>query len=673
MWRVGIDVGGTFTDLFAWSEADGSYRTAKVLTTKDDRSRGVLSSIETAGIDFGDISYLMHGTTTATNALIERNYPDAAFVTTDGFRDTIEIGRQHRKSLYDPYQTKPAPLIRRRNRFSIGERMSAGGEVRRPLDETRAAEIAREIAARGIRAVGIGFINSYANPAHEQRMREILREHAPDAHIVISAETRPVFREHGRFTTTAIRACLMPIMTEYFDRLSDALSERGFKGTLLILKSNGGVMGADNAKLRPEELIESGPAGGVAYASYLTRSTGFENIIHTDVGGTSFDVSLVEKGEGLITRDYELQWEVPVSVPMLDIHSVGAGGGSVGWVDEGGSLRVGPQSAGSEPGPACYGRGGTEPTITDANLVLGRLNPSLNDKFTLDRAAAEAAIDRLAEEIGLSRLETAEGMIKISCETMAQAVKGVVVARARDPRDFVLASFGGAGPMHATFVAQAMNIPKVVIPRQAGVASAFGATAMNIRHDIESFHFAPLESVDTETVNRLYAELEEGARARLRLDGIDVANMTTTRTAQMRYIGQTYEVETDIPSGDLRAEQIPEIANAFHAAHQREYGVSDEQFQIALVALGVTATGTLQSPPEYDFGEAMESAPRRSRDVYFDGKWYDSGLYDGSRLAPGAEIEGPAVIEYLDSIAVVPPACHASMDRRGNLVVSVAQ
>lgn len=673
MWRVGIDVGGTFTDLFAWSEADGSYRTAKVLTTKDDRSRGVLSSIEAAGIDFGDISYLMHGTTTATNALIERNYPDAAFVTTDGFRDTIEIGRQHRRMLYDPYQTKPEPLIRRRNRFSIGERMSAGGEVRRPLDEARAAEIGREIAARGFRAIGIGFINSYANPAHEQRMREILREHAPDAHIVISAETRPVFREHGRFTTTAIRACLMPIMTEYFDRLSDALGERGFKGTLLILKSNGGVMGADNAKLRPEELIESGPAGGVAYASYLTRSTGFENIIHTDVGGTSFDVSLVEKGEGLITRDYELQWEVPVSVPMLDIHSVGAGGGSVGWVDEGGSLRVGPQSAGSEPGPACYGRGGTEPTITDANLVLGRLNPSLNDKFTLDRAAAEAAIDRLAEKIGLSRLETAEGMIKISCETMAQAVKGVVVARARDPRDFVLASFGGAGPMHATFVAQAMNIPKVVIPRQAGVASAFGATAMNIRHDIESFHFAPLESVDTETVNRLYADLEEGARARLRLDGIDVANMTTTRTAQMRYIGQTYEVETDIPSGDLRAEQIPEIANAFHAAHQREYGVSDEQFQIALVALGVTATGTLQSPPEYDFGEAMESAPRRSRDVYFDGKWYDSGLYDGSRLAPGAEIEGPAVIEYLDSIAVVPPACHASMDRRGNLVVSVAQ
>lgn len=672
MWRVGIDVGGTFTDLFAWSEADGTYRTAKVLTTKDDRSRGVLNSIETAGIGFDEISYLMHGTTTGTNALIERNYPDAAFVTTEGFRDTIEIGRQHRKALYDPYQTKPAPLIKRRNRFSIGERMSAKGEVRRPLDEARAEEIAREIAARGLKAVGIGFINSYANPAHEQRMREIIRAHAPDAHIVISAETRPVFREHGRFTTTAIRACLMPIMTQYFDRISAVLAEKGFKGTLLILKSNGGVMGADNAKLRPEELIESGPAGGVAYASYLTSSTGFDNIIHTDVGGTSFDVSLVEKGEGHITRDYELEWEVPVSVPMLDIHSVGAGGGSIGWVDEGGSLRVGPQSAGSEPGPACYGRGGTEPTITDANLVLGRLNPSLNDKFTLDRAAAEAAIDRLAEKVGLSRLETAEGMIKISCETMAQAVKGVVVARARDPRDFVLASFGGAGPMHATFVAQAMSIPKVVIPRQAGVASAFGATAMNIRHDIEGFHYAALDSVDVATINRMYGELEQSAKDRLKLDGIDVGKMTTTRTAQMRYVGQTYEVETAIPSGPITAEQIPEIAKAFHATHQREYGVSDEQFQIAFVALGVTATGTLRSPPEYDFGKTAESAPRRSRDVYFDGKWHDSGLYDGARLAPGAEIEGPAVIEYLDSIAVVPPACHASMDRGGNLIVSVA-
>ncbi|MEQ9260319.1 MAG: hydantoinase/oxoprolinase family protein [Roseovarius sp.] len=672
MWRVGIDVGGTFTDFFAWNEEDGTYKTAKVLTTKDDRSRGVLDSIETAGIPFDQISFLMHGTTTATNSLIERDYPDAAFITTEGFRDTIEIGRQHRQALYDPYQTKPEPLIRRRNRYVVNERMSAKGVVRRPLDEEAAREIAREIARKGFKSVGIGFINSYANADHERQMRDIVKAEAPDAHVVISAETRPVFREHGRFTTTAIRACLMPIMTNYFDRLSDVLAQSGFKGTLLILKSNGGVMGAENAKLRPEELIESGPAGGVAYASYLTKTGGFENIIHTDVGGTSFDVSIVEGGNGLITRDYELEWEVPVSVPMLDIHSVGAGGGSIGWVDEGGSLRVGPQSAGSTPGPACYGRGGTEPTITDANLVLGRLNPSLSDKFELDKKAAEDAIDRLAEKIGLSRLETADGMIKISCETMAQAVKGVVVARARDPRDFVLASFGGAGPMHACFVAQAMSIPRVVIPGQAGVASAFGATAMDIRHDIEAFHYAPLETVNVDDLNRIYDGLEEEAKKRLEADGIDVGAMKLSRAAQMRYVGQTYEVETDITLGKLTDGHIPEIATSFHASHRKEYGVANESFPIAFVALSVTATGAMKEPPVYDFSGQKKAESHSSRSVYFDGDWHEADLYDGTALTPGTKIAGPSVVEYLDSIAVIPPDCRAEMDKSGNLVVEIA-
>ena len=671
MWRVGIDVGGTFTDLFAWNEEDGSYKTAKVLTTKDDRSRGVVDSIEAAGIAFDDISFLMHGTTTATNSLIERDYPDAAFVTTEGFRDTIEIGRQHREFLYDPYQTKPKPLISRRNRFSISERMSAKGKTRRPLDEDAAREIGRKIKEGGYQAVGIGFINSYANDAHEREMRDIIMECAPGVHVVISADTRPIFREHGRFTTTAVRACLMPIMTIYFDRLSAVLTENGFKGKLLILKSSGGVMGAENAKLRPEELIESGPAGGVAYASYLSRTTGFDNIIHTDVGGTSFDVSIVEKGQGLITRDYELEWEVPISVPMLDIHSVGAGGGTIGWVDEGGSLRMGPQSAGSTPGPACYGRGGTQPTITDANLVLGRLNPSLSDKFALDVAAAEAAVDRLAEQIGLSRLETADGMIKISCETMAQAVKGVVVARARDPRDFVLASFGGAGPMHACFVAQAMSIPKVVIPGAAGVASAFGATAMDLRHDIETFHYSPLDSVNVDDLNRLYVRIEKEARERLNADGIADSAVELRRTAQMRYVGQTYEVETDISSETLKAEHVPLMGEAFHAAHKKEYGVSNESFPIAFVSLSITAVGKMKAPPVYDFSGTQMNDSQGSRQVYFDGKWHEAALYDGKNIGPGAKMSGPAVVEYLDSIAVIPPHCTAEADNSGNLIVNI--
>lgn len=368
MWRVGIDVGGTFTDLFAWRE-DGRQLSAKVLTTKHDRAQGVMHAIREAGLEPREISHLMHGTTTATNALITRDYPEAAMITTDGFRDTIEIGRQHRAHLYDPYQQKPKPLIKRRYRYSIAERMDARGNVVRPLDASQARAIAEKIKEHDIKSVAIAFINSYVNAAHENAMQDLVLEVNPGIYCVTSADTRPVFREHGRFTTTAIRAATLPVMERYFNQLEASLAAAGFTGRLLILKSSGGITGVEYAKRHPEELIESGPAGGVAYAAYLSELKGdCPNIIHTDVGGTSFDVSIVENGQGLVTRDHEIEWEIPVIVPMLDIHSVGAGGGSIGWIDEGGSLRVGPHSAGSSPGPVCYGLGGTLPTITDANL-----------------------------------------------------------------------------------------------------------------------------------------------------------------------------------------------------------------------------------------------------------------------------------------------------------------
>jgi N-methylhydantoinase A len=343
----------------------------------------------------------------------------------------------------------------------------------------------------------------------------------------------------------------------------------------------------------------------------------------------------------------------------------------MGWVDAGGSLRVGPRSAGSEPGPACYRRGGTVATITDANLILGRLHPSLSDKFELDVEAAERAVDALAKEINLSRLDTAEGMIRISCETMAQAVRGVVVARARDPRDFILASFGGAGPMHACFVAQAMNIPKVVVPAQAGVASAFGATAMNIRHDLEAFMYASLEETDVDKLNTIFAELEARARTLLAADGIEEPSMVISRTAQMRYVGQTYEVDTDIPAGVIVRTQLPAIAEAFHASHKREYGVSSDDFPIAFVALGVTAVGKLAEPPAFHFNGQGSMAQPQSRKVYFDGTWLDTAVYDGRRLPPGSKVEGPTIVEYLDSIAVLPPRSSGVVDDSGNLIVSL--
>ena len=673
MWRVGVDVGGTFTDLFAWEEETGEQRTAKVLTTRPDRSKGVLESIQQAGIPIAEISHLMHGTTTGTNALIERSYPDAGFITTTGFRDTIEIGRQHRKHLYDPYQTKPKPIIRRRFRYTVDERINVKGEVDRPLDRARAREIAEEIRAKGLRSVGIAFVNSYVSGAHEEEMKEILREVCPDIYIVTSSETRPVFREHGRFVTAAVRAALMPVMAEYFDNLEATLKAHDFAGTTLILKSSGGVMSLDLARAHPEEQLESGPAGGVAYAGYLGDHSGFDRILHSDVGGTSFDVSVVEDKKGLVTRNHELEWEVPIVVPMLDIHSVGAGGGSIGWVDAGGSLRVGPHSAGSLPGPACYGRGGTQPTVTDANLLLGRLEPTLGGKMQLDVAAAEKAMKTLADRIGLSVLETAEGMIKIVSEYMARAVKGVLVARGRDPRDFIYAAFGGAGGLHAAFVAQSMSVPKIIVPPNAGVASAYGATVMDLRQDIEAFYYAPVESADLDRVNALYEELEAKGLAQLAQQGVtDRAKVELIRTAQMRYVGQSYEVEAPIPSGRIGEGDVAGIIEAFHKAHEDEHGVSSNDFAPVFVSLSVAAIGKLSKPPALAARAGNGAVKRKGeRKVYFDGAWLNCAVYDGEALTDGDTIAGPAIVDYEHACAALPNWSSGAVNDKGALIITV--
>ncbi len=673
MWKVGVDVGGTFTDLFAWEENTGKQVAAKVLTTKQDRSIAVLQAIKQAGIEIPDISYLMHGTTTATNALIERSYPDAAFITTEGFRDTLEIGRQHREHLYDPYQTKPLTIIKRRFRYTVPERINVKGEAERPLDVEAAHEVAKRIKIAEIQSVGIGFINSYVSGKHEEQMRDILLEHCPDIHIVLSSETRPVFREHGRFMTTAVRAACMPVMFTYIDNLEARLSDHNFEGKLLILKSSGGVMSADTAKQHPEDMLESGPAGGVAYAGYLTEQSGFERILHTDVGGTSFDVSVVENGRGLITRNYELEWEVPIVVPMLDIHSVGAGGGSIGWIDQGGSLRVGPKSAGSEPGPVCYGLGGTQPTLTDANLLLGRLDPTLSGKMTLDLEATEKAIAELAEKIGLSTLATAEGMIRIGCENMAQAVKKVLISRGRDPRDFVYASFGGAGALHACFVAKSMNIPKVIVPPNAGVASAFGATVMDLRQDLEHFYYTPVKNAELDKINHILNELEDKAKAELKSQGFDdVDKIELIRTAQMRYVGQSYEVETPVSSGVLTADTLSDIEQEFHACHLQEFGVSSEDFDVAFVSFCVAAIGHMDSLPPIALSTASGGDIVKSeRQVYFDGAWTMCKIYDGEALSTEHSIDGPAIIEYEHACTVLPPKTHAHVNKMGALIIDI--
>ncbi|MFP6688267.1 MAG: hydantoinase/oxoprolinase family protein [Alphaproteobacteria bacterium] len=672
MWHVGIDVGGTFTDLFAFEKETGESRTSKVLTIQHDRAEGVFNALKAGDIPAAAIHTLVHGSTTATNALVERSYPPAVMIATEGFRDVIEIGRQRRKDLFDLNQQRPKPIIPRRRRFTVPGRLGADGGEIAPLDEDTARQLARKLKAMDVASIAICFLNAYANPAHEMRMREILHAECPDCFVALSSETVRKFREHGRFMTTVVRAVLLPVMSSYYDRLNQGLLDDGFTGTLLVLKSNGGMMGVELARERPEELIESGPAGGVAYARYLSEHTDLSKIIHTDMGGTTFDASIVEDGHGLITHDYDLEWGMLIVIPMLDIRSVGDGGGSIAWIDAGGSLRVGPKSAGADPSPACYQLGGNEATITDANLVLGRLEPTLGGKLTLDGAAAERVVTRLGERINLPMLEVAEAIISICCENMAQAIKLVLVDRGRDPRDFVLANFGGAGAMHACAIARAMRIPKIIVPTYAGVASAFGAIAMDLRHDLEAFYYGPVDDADFDQLNLLYDELETRGRELLGRDGVAVEDMVLSRNAQMRYVGQFWEILAPIPAGKLRRASIARINQAFHAEHETEHGVNSPSFAVEFVSVGLTATGRFKAAQlrERRWRDGTD-AETGTRPVYFDGAWQDASVYDGDRLGLDVRIEGPAVVEYAHSGTVLPPGTSALVDNMDNLIITV--
>jgi len=677
-WRIGIDVGGTFTDLFAVNDESGETRTAKVLGTRHRLVESVLGALKQTGIGAADVAEIVHGSTTATNALIERTFPAAAMITTEGFRDTIEIGRQRRERLYDPYQVKERPLIPRRLRLTLNERMSAQGEVVRPLDEAAARAVIAEALEMGAETFAVCFINAYVDGRHERRVRELIREAAPAARVAISSETRPQFRELGRFMTTVVRAVLLPVMAGYLQDLENELARWGFKGSLLIIKSNGGVMGVASAIERPEELIESGPAGGVAYASALSRSVReAARVIHTDMGGTSFDVAVVEDAEGLITNSYELRWEMPIITPMLDIRSIGAGGGSIAWIDEGGSLRVGPRSAGSDPGPACYGKGARDATVTDANLLLGRLEPTLGGKMKLDREAAHRAVSEIGKRVGLDPIAAAEGIVSICTENMAQAIRLALAERGRDPRDFALASSGGAGAMHACWIARSLGIPTVIVPAYAGVASAYGATQMDLRHDLERFFYSPLAETDPETLEQRYRALEEDGRALLSREGVALSAIRLKRTAQMRYVGQSYEVLTPIP--DRIGATLDEVRANFHSAHLREYGVASEEFEPAFVSLGVTALGVVAGHRAHD-GQRVSERERKGhtgsmvkgeRDVIFDGKAVRTSLYDAAALRPGHKIEGPAIIEHEHSCTALAPGSSAMVDAEGNLTITV--
>lgn len=681
MLRVGIDVGGTFTDLFAWEDGGStggpSIREAKVLTTPDDPSRGVMEALRVADIDLGQVDTIIHGTTIGTNALLTRRFPEPAMITTPGFRDVIEIGRQRRRHLYDPYQVKPSPLISRSRRFTVPGRMGADGATVEAIDRDATLRVAERIAELGAESVAIAFINAYRDGRHEQEVAAIVREVLPDVALALSSETRPKMRELGRFVTTAVRAALLPVVGGYLGRLEHALEAAGLTGRLFIVKSNGGMMSVGAARERPEELIESGPAGGVAAGSYLSQLLERDNLIVTDVGGTSFEASLLEDGTGLVTDEYEVEWERPIVVPMLDIRSIGAGGGSIAWIDDGGSLRVGPQSAGADPGPASYCRGGTEPTVTDANLVLGRIDPTLGGKLQLDVDAAVRAIATVAEPLGLSVLDCAEGIARIVSENMATAIRMVSTDRGRDPRDHVMIACGGAGGLNAFDIASSVGIDDVVVPRFSGVACAFGATTMDVRHDLEATFYGGTTEIDVADLNAALLALEERVGSLLAEDGVDAGRRVLERSAQMRYVGQSYEVSTPVPDGTLTATDLQTLEERFNQVHEREYGVANRSFAVAFVTLRVSGFGLTRRPESAVLAEAMRgsrSTPAEGfspeRRMYFGGRHHDAAVHHVSQLSAGQTIAGPAIIEQPDGAAVLPPGSLARVDQFDNVLVS---
>lgn len=690
-YRLGIDVGGTFTDGILINEHTGDTRIAKVPSTPRDPSVGFLAAVERilreAGILPKDVSYLVHGTTVATNAIIEGKLAATGFITTDGFRDMLEIQRQIRPALYDLQFEKPRPLVPRHRCFGIPERLAATGAVLTPLDEEAVAAAALQLRQEDVGAIAVCFLHAYLNPMHEQRTREILREVFPEAVVSLSSEVAPEFREYFRASTTIINAGVRPIVERYLANIEHRLEAAGLEGELLIMQSSGGVLTFEAARAKPVFMVESGPAAGVIVSAYLGQILGFDNVLSFDMGGTTAKAGLVEHGMPRITKEYEVGTAAgaergakgagyPIRTPVIDLVEIGAGGGSIAWVDPGGALRVGPHSAGADPAPVCYRRGGTQPTITDANLVLHRIDPDhfLGGEMRLDETAATLAIkEKCADPLGLDVIEVALGIVEIANTAMVNAVRRISVQRGYDPRDFVLVAFGGAGPLHANRLAVELEIPIVLVPMSPGTTSAMGLLVTDLKHDYATTVIQRTDRLDAEMVNRLYHEMEAQGRKALLAEGMGHARIGFERQVDMRYVGQSYELS--IPLDDRRVEDALEgMLQRFHDEHERAYGFAAPGEPVELVALRLTAVGSIAKPRLRELAQRsgdVGATPRAVRQVYFAeaGGFVDCPSYDRYRLAAGGRVEGPAIVEEMDSTTVIHPGFRAEVDRYGNLLI----
>ena len=673
--RVAVDVGGTFTDVCIFDESTRQLRVTKVPSTPSDPMLAVIAGVERAEVDLRDVSLFSHGTTVATNALITRRFPPAAMVTTRGFRDVIEIRDGTKDDLWDAYKDVAPPYIRRRDRFEVTERIDYAGEIVTPLDEEEARRVAALLRKRGARTVAVCFINSYVNPANEIRMREILEEELPDATVSTSAEILPEIFEHDRFNTTVANAVLAPLVSGYVGRLARELASGGYAGDLLLLHSGGGSMTPRMVKRYPVRLAASGIAAGAIAARYVAAQCGYTNAIGLDMGGTSTDISLVHGGELRVTKEWSVEFGYPIIFPSIEVLTIGAGGGSIAHIDEAGSLRNGPQSAGADPGPACYGTGGTEPTNSDANLVLNRLGTSLaGGAKSLDPQLAEKALlEGVAQPLGFGLEQAASAVLSIANANMADAVRLISIRRGYDPRDFALVAFGGAGALHGAEVARDLSIPTVIVPPNPGVTSALGCLLVDIRHDLSAMFGHLAHEADEQAFEDAFTGLEAEATTRLRHEGVAPENSVLQRKVSMRYSGQWRSLTVDCGSGPGA---LADAVQLFHEQYEREYAFRQDDAPVQIYQLSLTAIGTTPKPsfPRHEPTGEQTPEPESTRRVYFEGPgWVDTPVYDRDRLPSGTRLHGPAIVDQLDSTTVVPPGTRAEVDEWLNIRIHLTE
>lgn len=676
---IAIDIGGTFTDLTAYDPSTGNLVFAKTSTTAapDEGAIKGLGKIKAAGVDVGAAEVLKHGTTVVINSILERRGARTALVTTEGFRDILEIGRGSRPESFNLFYKRLPPFVPRERRYEIRERLNARGEVLTPLDREALPALAKALRDTGIEAVAVCFLHAYRNPVHENAVADYLRGHT-DCFVSTSNELSREFREYERTSTTVINAFVGPRTSSYIDRFQSGVAHMGFDGRLLLMGSNGGVLTASEAIRRPVLLIESGPVGGAAGAAELGKITGNPNVIAFDMGGTTAKAVMIENGEAAIASIYYAagyNLGYPVQAAVLDIVEVGAGGGSIAWTNELGALVVGPRSAGGVPGPVCYGTGGTEPTVTDANLVLGRLNPGrfLDGEMPLDVRAAESAIGDLAEQLGEPLYRVAAGIINLTALTMASAVKMTTIERGHEPRDFVMIAYGGAGPLHAAQVAREIGCRTVMIPRHPGHFCAYGMLCADLRYDLVQTMTSPLDKLDLAGAEGQFADLEREGKALLDGTGIALNTIRVTRYADMRYHGQEHTIKIKLPAtfSEANSETLREL---FEAEYRTRYGHSSEGVPVDIVNLRLIVDGVGERP-RIERMEALVAAPlAKTRDVNFDGLSFSAcDVWWRDDLPVNARVTGPAIIEEGASTTLLFPGDAATIDEFGNIVITIGE